>query len=60
MYKMQDGNVYNVPVPTYYVESDEEIAEIPDSAPAGTLVEVNEVGNFHVKMKMKNGQWNEL
>lgn len=60
MYKIQDGNVYNVPVPTYYVESDAEIAEIPEKAPAGTIVEVNESGNFHVKMKMNDGTWNEL
>lgn len=60
MYKMLDGNVYNISIPTYYVESDDEIANIPANAPAGTIVEVNESGNFHVKMKMEDGNWNEL
>ena len=60
MYKIQNGNTYNISVPTYYVESDAEIAQIPTNEPAGTIVEVNESGNFHVKMKMENGQWNEL
>lgn len=60
MYKIQAGNVYNVAVPTYYVESDAELVKIPSNAPAGTIVEVNEAGNFHVKMKMEDGTWNEL
>lgn len=60
MYKMMNGNSYNVPVPTFYVESDAEIATIPANVPAGTIVEVNESGNFHVKMKMEDGTWNEL
>lgn len=60
MYKIQDGNVYNVQVPTYYVESDDELDLIPASAPAGTIAEINESGNFHVKMKMEDGSWNEL
>ena len=60
MYKIQDGNVFNVQVPTYYVESDDELNTIPKNAPAGTIVEVNESGNFHVVMKMEDGTWNEL
>lgn len=60
MYKIQDGHTYNVQVPTYYVESDTEIDQIPDNAPAGTIVEVNELNNFHIKMKMENGTWNSL
>ncbi len=55
-----NGNTYNVNLPTYYVESDEEINLIPSNAPAGSIVEVNQLGNFHVKMKMENGTWNEL
>jgi len=42
------------------VESDSEISQIPSDAPAGTIVEVNESGNFHVKMKMSSGEWNIL
>lgn len=60
MYKIQDGNVYNVPVPTYYVESDDELSTIPANAPAGTIVEVNELDNFHAVMKMNDGTWNQL
>lgn len=60
IFKIQDGSSYNVPIPTYYVESDAEIADIPANAPAGTMVEVNETGNFHVKMKRSDGTWNSL
>lgn len=55
-----EGNTYNIPLQTYYVESDSEISQIPSDAPAGTIVEVNESGNFHVKMKMSSGEWNTL
>jgi len=60
MILIQEGNTYNIPLRTYYVESDSEIANIPANAPAGTIVEVNESGNFHVKMKMTDGTWNQL
>ena len=57
---IQNGNTYNIPIKTFYVESDEEISQIPSNVPEGTLVEVNETGNFHVKMKRSDGTWNEL
>lgn len=60
MYKIQSGNAYNVPVPTFYVESEAEIADIPENVPAGTLVEVNDPAEFKVFMKMENQTWNEL
>lgn len=60
MKKILDGNTYNVNLPTYYVESDDEIANIPANVEAGAIVEVNEPGNFHVKMKLSDGTWNDL
>lgn len=60
MILIQEGNAMNVPLKTYYVESDAEISQIPSNVPEGTLVEVNETGNFHVKMKRSDGTWNEL
>ena len=60
MYLIQEGNAYNVAVKNFYVESDEEISLIPPGVPEGTIVEVNEPGNFHVKMKASNGEWNLL
>lgn len=65
-YKMPDpiliqyGNQYNVPVKTYYIESDSDVSSIPASEPAGTIAEVNESGNFHVLMKNKAGTWETL
>lgn len=60
MFIIQEGNSYNVPLRTYYVESDEEINDIPVTEPAGTIATVNESGNFHVKMKRTDGTWNSL
>lgn len=60
MILIQEGNAYNVPVPTYYVESESEIADIPASAPPGTIVEINSSEGFKIKMKTSTGTWNEL
>lgn len=60
MILIQNGNTYNVPLKTFYVESDAELSDIPTNTPAGTIAEVNESGNFHVVMKMSDGTWNEL
>lgn len=60
MVLIQEGNTYNIPLKTYYVESDSEINSIPANVPPGTLVEVNAPNNFHVKMKMSDGTWNLL
>ena len=60
MFLIQQGNAYNVPLNKYYVESNDELNDIPESSPPGTIVEVNEKNNFHVVMKMSDGSWNEL
>lgn len=60
MILLQEGNTYNVNVPTYYVESDAELANIPSSAPAGTIVQVNETNNFHMVMKRLDGSFNPI
>lgn len=60
MKKILDGNTYNVNLPTFYVESDDEINLIPNNVEAGAIVEVNEPGNFHAKMKLSDGTWNDI
>lgn len=57
---LQYGNQYNVPVPVWYVESDDDLANIPDTEPAGTVAEVNETGNFHFSVKQVAGTWNNI
>lgn len=59
MKKIKDGNTYNVNIPTYYVETDEELAAIPVTEPAGTIVEYNG-SEFKVLMKKSDGSWKEL
>lgn len=60
MKKLMDGNVYDTPIPTYYVESESELSNIPSEAPGGTLVQVNATTGFKVFMKMDDGTFNEL
>lgn len=60
MILIQEGNTYNVNVPTYYIESDAELSQIPSTAPAGTLVQINETGNFHIVMKQLDGNFNPI
>lgn len=60
MKKLKDNEVYNVNIPTYYVESESEMQSIPASAPAGTIVEVNATSGFKVFMKNSTGTFNEL
>ena len=57
---IKEGNVYDFPVPTFYVESVDELANIPEEAPAGTIVEVNAASGFKVFMKNSQGTFNEL
>ncbi len=60
MILITDGNVTNTPLQTYYVESDAEVNDIPADVYPGTVVEINEPGNFHAKMKLSDGAWNDL
>lgn len=60
MFLVMDGAVYDTPLKTYYVESESELANIPEEAGAGTIVEVNSASGFKVFMRMSDGTFNEL
>jgi hypothetical protein len=47
-------------MPEYYIESATELADIPDNAPAGTIVQCNASDGFTVYMKNEAGDFNEL
>lgn len=44
----------------YYIESEEELADIPINAPAGTIAERNASDGFTAYMKNEAGNFNEL
>ncbi len=61
MILIQEGSSYNIPLKTYYIEDESELENsILTDAPAGTVVEINEINNFHVKVKRSDGSWTEL
>ena len=60
MILLQEGNSYNIPIPTYYVESISELDSIPDTAPTGSIAIINATGAFQVTMKNSTGVWNEI
>ena len=72
MILLQEGHLYDFPLRTYYIESVDELAQIPANVPAGTIVECNiknpsapvgalsSKGDFKVFMKLTDGTWNEL
>ena len=47
-------------MPEYYIESAEELANIPENAPAGTIVLCNASDGLAVYMKNEAGEFNEL
>lgn len=59
MKKLMDGNSYNVNLPTYYVESVDELNDIPANEPEGTIAEVLTTDGLKVYMKRTSG-WVEL
>ena len=58
MQEISYGNYYNVPIKVFYIESDQETSDIPETAPAGSIAFVNEENNFHCLMKNMAGNWN--
>ena len=55
----KDFNVYN-PTETWYCESVAEIANIPESAPAGSIAQVLTNSGLSVKMKNSSGNWIDI
>ena len=60
MIKLMDGNVFDTPIPVYYIEDATELTDIPAEAPAGTIVECNASDGFTLYMKNSLGEFNEL
>lgn len=54
---LKTGEVVETPVKEYYVESEAEIADIPNNAPIGSRVLVLTDGGLVVKMKNSQGKW---
>lgn len=55
------GNHYNIPVPVFYEENDDNttLAALPtDTVPA--IVIVNKQDDFHCRMLDSNGNWNKM
>lgn len=60
MYRLlNDGGVVNTPVKEYYVESEEELAEIKD-APVGSVVQILTEQGLTIKMLHSSGKWIEI
>jgi len=53
-------NAYEAKMPSYYIEDENELTNIPQDAPAGTIAECNASGGFKVFMKNEAFEWNEL
>ena len=53
-------NAYEAKMPSYYIEDESELTNIPSNAPAGTIAECNANDGFKVYMKNEAGDWNEL
>ena len=60
MFKIADGNTPDTNIPTFYIEDETELNDIPSDAPAGTIVECNASGGFKLFMKDSQGNFNEL
>lgn len=54
---LKTGETTEVPVKEYYVESEAEVAEIPENAPTGSVVQILTESGLTVKMKNSKGQW---
>lgn len=57
-YKISSGNSSNSNQSVWYCESDTEAAAINDEP--GTMIIVNETGNFHIVMKQESGALNNI
>lgn len=53
-------NSYDKEFPSYYIEDEAELANIPENAPSGTIIECNATSGFKVFMKHSSGVFNEL
>ena len=55
----KDFTTFN-PVETWYCESTSELADIPESAPAGSIAQVLTSSGLTIKMKNSAGSWIDL
>lgn len=56
---LKNGDTYNRPVKQYYVESEEEIAQIKDAIVGSTVLLLTEDG-LKTKMLHSSGKWIEI
>lgn len=54
---LKTGEAVETPVKEYYVESEAEIADIPDNAPIGSRVLILTDSGLVVKMKNSRREW---
>lgn len=54
------NDAYDTAIPQYYCESEEEINEIPENAPAGSTLLLLTDSGLIVKMKHSSGKWIEI
>lgn len=59
MKKIIEGNVYNIPLATWYCETQEELNQILATQPAGTLIEYNG-DSFKLLCVKSDGTYNEV
>lgn len=57
---LQKGNSSNIPSEVWLVDSAQEVSQIPNSAPSGSIVLILTNAGLQVKMKNNNGDWKEL
>lgn len=46
--------------PEYYIETTEDLENIPANAPSGTVAIMNSSDGLKVYMKTESGSWNQL
>ena len=60
MKMIQKGNTPNTPIETWICDTLEEVNEIPNNAPTGSIALVLTNNGLVVKMKNGNNEWKDL
>lgn len=60
MLLLKEGGVQNVMTQTWLCDSESEVSNIPESAPAGSVAFILTDDGLVVKMKNNEGTWKEL
>ena len=54
------GNVNNIPTREYYIESLEELKDLPEDAPVASIVLILTENGLVIKMKNSQGVWIDI